>query len=221
MAGGHGDAHAGAIINRAGAQVPRIQVTADHHHLLGQAATGDFADHVLRGVAAVPAAIQCDADAGGAACNQTIELVGIGAGQRRRRYRRQAFVETGDAGVRHAVRVGAGRTHDVTDGALADGLGRTPAAHGAADAVVLAAAAAVHGEVDIGDLAGQRTFRRRLQRIQAFEAHHFGFHGACRAAAECGDGQRLRMRAEYRGMFTAALPLRERHRLGPHLVEAQ
>jgi hypothetical protein len=217
----HGDADACAVIDRAGAQVPRIQVTADHHHFLGQAAAGDLADHVLRGVAAIPAAIQRDADAGGAARDQPVELVCIRAGQRGRRYRRQAFIEAGDTGMRHAVRIGAGRTHDVADRALADGLGRATAAHGAADAVVLATAAAVHGEVDVGDLARQRTFWCGLQGIQALEAHHFGFDRSGRAAAQGGDGQRLRMRAEYRGVFTATLPLREGDRLGPDLVETQ
>src|SRR5690606_23096691 len=56
-AGGHGDSDAGGIVDRAGAVVPGVQVAADQHHFLRPLAAGDFADDVLRGVFAVPAAI--------------------------------------------------------------------------------------------------------------------------------------------------------------------
>src|SRR5690606_32647017 len=58
LARGHGDADAGAVVHRAGAQVPGVQVGDDQYQLVGAAAAGDLADDVLRGVLAVPAHVQ-------------------------------------------------------------------------------------------------------------------------------------------------------------------
>jgi len=120
VARSHGDAHARAVIDRAGAQVPRIQVTTDHHHFLRQAAAGDLADHVVRGRRTIPATVQRHLHRGAATGQQARQLVGIGHRQCRRWHRGQAIIETGDAGVRHAVGVGTGRAHQEADRALAD-----------------------------------------------------------------------------------------------------
>ena len=95
-------ADAGGIVDRAGARVPGIEVAADQHDFVGLAAAGDLADHVLRGVFAVEAAIERDAHAGRAEREQARELVGVGHRQRRGRDRRQPVVEAGDAGMRRA-----------------------------------------------------------------------------------------------------------------------
>ncbi|KAG1390480.1 hypothetical protein G6F59_015187 [Rhizopus arrhizus] len=144
VAGRHGDAHACAVIDRAGAQVPRIQMTANHHHFLRQAAAGDLADHVVRGGRAIPAAIQRHLHRGAATGQQARQLIGIGHRQCCRRHRRQAVIETGDTGVRHAMRVGTRRAHQEADRALADRLRRALAADRAATAVVAAIAERQH-----------------------------------------------------------------------------
>ena len=196
-------------------------MAADQHDLLRPAAPGDLADHVLRGVLAIPAGVHGQAHGDRTARQQARELVGIGNAQRRRRYRGESFVVAGDAGVRHAVVVGAGRTHQEAAGALADRRRWALGAHRAALAVAAAVARGRHLVVDEGDLAGERTFRRRFQRGQVGEAHDLRFDRAGRAAAQRGDLQRLRMRADHRCALAATHPLRERHRLGPDAVEAQ
>src|SRR5690606_24511131 len=86
--------------------------------LVRAAAAGDLADHVLRGVFAVPAAIQRDAHPGARVQrDQARELVGVGVAQRGRGDRLHAVGEAGAAGVGDAVVVGAGRTHQVAGGA--------------------------------------------------------------------------------------------------------
>ncbi|MNM63178.1 hypothetical protein D3C81_745380 [compost metagenome] len=196
-------------------------MSTDDDHFLRQRAAGDLTDHVVRGRGAIPTAVQRHLHRGRATGEQACQLVGVGHRQCRRRHRRQAVIEAGDAGMRHAVRIGTGRTHQEADRALADGLGRALAADRAAAAVVAAIAERQHLVIDEGDLALQRTGRRGLQRGQIGEAHDLGFHRAARAAAQRGDLQRLRVPAGHGGVFTAALPLREGHRFLPHLVKAQ
>ena len=77
VAGGHRDRNAGTIVDRAGAKVPRIQVAPDHHHLVRLRAPGDLADHVLRGVRAVPAAVEVERDLHRSQRHQPRQLVGV------------------------------------------------------------------------------------------------------------------------------------------------
>ena len=221
MPGGHGDGHPGTVIDRAGAQVPGIQVATDHHHFLRALAAGDLADHIVRGVLPVPATIQRQGQLHRAALQQPAELVGIGHGQRGGRDRGQALIEAGDAGMRHPVRVGAGRAHHKADRTLADCLRRPLGAHRAARAIATAVAGGKHPVIDKGDLAGQRAGRCGLQRGQVGKAHHLGLDLPARAAAQRGDLQWLGKGAHHPGRFTAPLPLGEGHRLGPDPVKAE
>ena len=222
LAGGHGDADAGAVVDRAGAEVPGIQVPPDQHDFFRSLAARDLADHVVRGRGAVPADVERDAHADRLAqCQQAGELVGIGDGQCRRGDRREAFLVARAAGVRVAVRVGAGGAHQVTDRAGADRGGGAARTHLRAGAVAAAVARARHLVIDERDPARQRTGRRRLQRCEVGEADDPALDRAARAAAQRRDHQRLCVRAQDLGAFAAAHPARERHGLGPHLVVAQ
>ena len=103
----------------------------------------------------------------------------------------------------------------------ADRRRRAVVADAAAVAVVVAIAELLHAVIDERDLAGQRARGRGLQRGEVGKAHDIAFHRAAGAAAKRRQHERLRMDAEHLGMFAAAFPLRERHRLGPDLVETQ
>ena len=219
--GRHRDGHARAIVDRAGAEIPGIQVAADHHHFVRLRTAGDFTDHVLRGVFAFPAAVQLELHPHRAACSEPGELVRIRQRQRRRGNRRKPVLEPGHAGMRIAMRIGAGRTHQVADRAGLDRRGWAGAAHASAGAVAAAVLRPRHPIVDEGNLAGQRTGCGLLQRVQRFETHHLGFHAATRAAAECGDVQRLHAVAQHVCRLAAAYPLGEARRLGPDLVVAK
>src|SRR5699024_3812167 len=78
VSGGHGDAHAGGVVDAAGAKVPGVQVRGDHHELVAVAAAGDLADHVLRGVFTLEADVQRQVHGDRAAFQQAHELVGVG-----------------------------------------------------------------------------------------------------------------------------------------------
>src|SRR5690606_15889316 len=133
---GHGDADAGGVVDRPGALVPGIQVAADQHDLVGPAAAGDLADHVLRGVFAVPAAIQRHAYArAGIERDQARELVGVRVGEGGGGNRLQALGETGDAGMPEALVAGAGRAHQEGAGTGADRRGGAGAAQARGRAV--------------------------------------------------------------------------------------
>ena len=123
--------------------------------------------------------------------------------------------------MRIAVRVGPGRAHQVGRRAGADRRRWAAAAHARARAIAAAIARAFHFVVDEGDPAGERTRRGRFQRGQIGETHDLAFDRARGAAAKRGQGERLRVGAKHARVFAATLPLRERHRLDPHLVEAQ
>ena len=199
-------------------------MSADHHDFIAQRAmaAGDFADDVVRGRGAVPAAVERDADADRLAQrDQARQLFGIRHRQRRRGNRRQAIVEAGDAGMRVAVAVGTGRAHHEGRCAGADRRRGAAAAHAAARAVAAAVARALHPVVDEGDLAGERAGRRGFQRGEIGETHDLGFDRACGAAAKGGQRERLRVIAHDGGRFAAAHPLRKAHRLQPDLVVAQ
>ena len=43
----HGDHHAGAIVNRARAEVPGIEMPGNDHHLLGMLGALEVGDHVI------------------------------------------------------------------------------------------------------------------------------------------------------------------------------
>ena len=94
-------------------------MSADHDDLVGLAATGNFADDVVRRGLAVHAAIERDAHARGRERDQPRELVGIGNRECGGWNRRQTGVEARVAGMRIAVRVGAGGSHQVGDRAPA------------------------------------------------------------------------------------------------------
>src|SRR5690606_23317506 len=114
LAGRHRDADAGRVVDRAGTQVPGIQVPADQHDFVRTLAAGDLADHVVRGRHAVPPAVQREAYVDRLAQRQQPgQLFRVGYRQCRGRDRLQAFLEAGAARVRVAVRVGAGRAHQV------------------------------------------------------------------------------------------------------------
>src|SRR3546814_8079147 len=81
-AGGHGDGDAGGVVDRAGAQVPGVEVAAEQDHFVRALAAGDLADHVLRGVLAVETAVERDAHAGRAQTDQERGLAGIDRRQR-------------------------------------------------------------------------------------------------------------------------------------------
>src|SRR5690606_23166638 len=99
VAGRHGDAHARGVVDRAGAQVPGVQVRGDHHELVAATTTGDLADHVLRGVFPVEAHVQGQLHGDRAALQQPVELVGVGQRQGGRGDRLHTLGEAGDAGV--------------------------------------------------------------------------------------------------------------------------
>ena len=84
-------------------------------------------------------------------------LVGIRRGQCSRGNRIKAIVEMGGAGMRDAVRVGSGRTHQERHRTGADRRGRAVAAKPAAIAVVMAIAEFLHPVIDECDLARERT----------------------------------------------------------------
>src|SRR5690606_5833049 len=205
---GHGDADAGGVVDRPGALVPGIQVAADQHDLVGPAAAGDLADHVLRGVFAVPAAIQRHAYArAGIERDQARELVGVRVGEGGGGNRLQALGETGDAGMPEALVAGAGRAHQEGAGTGADRRRGTGAAQARGRTVAVPVAGALHAVVHERDLPGERARACLLQRGQVREAHHHALDGAARAAAQGAEHQRLRVPAEYLGRLAAALPL--------------
>src|SRR3546814_10971925 len=63
-AGGHGDGDAGGVVDRAGAQVPGVEVAGEQDHFFRPPAAGALADHVLRGVLAVDTPDKRDAPPG-------------------------------------------------------------------------------------------------------------------------------------------------------------
>ena len=213
----HRDGDAGAVVDRAGAEIPGIEMAADHDDFVGQFAPADFADDVVGGLLAVQTGIDVQADLHRlAAAKHVRQQVGVGIRQRRRRNLLPAIGITHHAGMRHAVRIGADRADDHGDRALLRGFVGAAAACGDSRSVAMAVLETLHAVADVGDLAFQAAFRCRLQRIERGEFDDFGierFAAGANAAAQRGDDQALRIRAENFGAFVAAAPHRIGHRL--------
>ena len=223
--GGGDDRAARGVVDRAGRQIPRIEVAADQHRRQLGIAAGQFADHVARGqsVLRVPGQRQRDAhrlaQLGGAR-----DQVGIGVADRAGRDRGDAGGPVGRAGVRIAVVIGPGRADHRADCALAGRDRRAGAAHLAIRAVARAVLVGAHGVVDEGDLARQRPGGRGREIIERVEIDYIGLDpgvGRVAAVAERGDGQLLRdWRGQHRGIGAAHIA-KNRERFDRNVDEAQ
>ena len=173
---GNGDA--GTVVDGAMAQVPGIQVAADHHHFLRELAAGNFADDVggLRHGQFAGRGPQEQLKRLLAGCrgrHLASQLVGVRVGQRHRGNARRVD------GVDDAARVGEARirvrAHGANDnGGSAFGTGEACAIRAAAHrrAVAFAFTVTCHALVQKHDTARDGAVRCRLQRLQAVEAHH-------------------------------------------------
>ncbi len=219
------DADAGRVVDRSGARIPGIEVATHDEIFVGLFAAGEFRDHVRAGIGAVRAAIEFQLHREAlAALQDAFDLVRVGIGQRRGRNRGHAVLETGDAGVRGTVVIGAGRAQQKAGRTLGRGDRRAARAYRGTDAVVVAVAMRAHARTNVHDLAAHAFRCGRLQRVEACERDDFGGQPAGRRgrrSAEGADREWLRKRCDDLGALAAALPLRPAHRFRPYLVEAE
>ena len=171
LGGRRRDRDAGAIVDRAGALVPAVEVAADQQDRRLGIAAGDFGDDIARMAALALLADEGEVHGHGpAALEDADQLLGVGDGQRAGRDRLRAVGEILDPGVRIAVMVGADRADDDRDRALlarrwsgpggaGRRTGRSPSRPGARH----------HVMVDEDDLAAHRAVGRGAQGIDAVE----------------------------------------------------
>ena len=148
---GEADGDAGAIVEHALAQIPAVQMPAEHHHFLRNRA-GNFGGDVggLAGLAAWRGHQLHLHRASGTAPRQQF---GIGQSQCQRRDRGGARREHGAAGVRIAVIICAQAADQHGGSALLRAQGRRSAAHGAVHAIAAAILRDAHAVIDENDAA--------------------------------------------------------------------
>jgi hypothetical protein len=197
-------AHHCRIVDRAGAEVPAVEMAAEQDRRERGIATWKIADHVARGqiVGGLAGEREVEEDRL-AAARDAGDQVGVGVGECPCRDRLDAVGKVGAAGVRIAMAVGADRADDDAHCALARGDCGAGAADLAVGAVAAAVLVALHRVVDEGDLARERACRRRLERIERREIDDFAFDalvGRGAAVAEGRDGEPEGDRGEQAGL---------------------
>ena len=218
-----GDGPAGPVVDGTRTEVPAVHMRAQDDDFLRPRPAGNVADHILadrligvgrRGQAQAHRLPHFD---------QARDRVGIRRGKGEARQGHDTLDIAGGAGVRHAVLVRSDRAHDEGHGPL----GRSRRGTRTPDARQRAIARAVlHPHhlagVDIGDLAGQRARRGRVQGLKAVKQNDIGLDNAIGAGrmAEGRQHQPLRPGPDDRAAFLAPLPADQRELFDPHILEA-
>ena len=197
---------------------------AEQHDLLGVGGAAHLADDVGRRLVGERAAGEPQVETHRLPARELRrQHVGVGHRQRRRRHLRRVAVE-GGAGVREAVVAGGHRADEHRQRALATAGGRPVAADADPFAVAALVLGAFHAAVEVDDAAADLLVGRRLQCLDRREADHLGgdpILGSADAAAERGEQHRLRIGRQDLARVLAAHPVRHRHRLALHVVEAE
>ena len=171
------------VVERAGTEVPGVQVRAEQHDLLGRLAARDLPDHVGRLRVGQRAAGQREAHAHRPAPRQPRQQAGVGRRERGGGDRRDVLLVVRPTGVRQAAVVGADRAHQEPDRAeLRERRGRSVGTHASGRAVARAVGRARRLPVDEGDLAADRVPLRGelLERLDPDDL-------ALEAPLRCGD----------------------------------
>ena len=110
---------ADAVVRRARARIPRIEVAADEHDLLGLLAALDLADDVEGFDVGIELRLHLEAHADlHAAIDEALDAIGVLRGDRRGRNLRDVVGVVHAAGVRRAQAHRADRAHERRNGAV-------------------------------------------------------------------------------------------------------
>lgn len=206
-----------AVIRRAGAHVPRVEMTADDDDFVGPLPPADFADHVRRVRVGFEVRLHLEVDANRvAAIRHALEARSIFGGDGGRRDCGLPFNVREGAGVRRPKTRGPDRTHEHGDPAKCRDPRRS------CRAVTDGLAVIREGNVEEDDAAFDAIFAG-VEVVKAVEDEDLGFDAVGRradAVAETEDDQRLRCRRHDLQALAAAHPMRHLHRFGVHVLEA-
>ena len=227
--GGGDDGHAGAVVQRALAQVPAVEMGADEHDLVREVGARHFADHVVRGGVDIALRLQVQLQTQRLAlCVQSGHGVGVGHRHGKGRDARHADFIAHGAGVGDALASGGGRGADGADGqrqcTAPGGFHGAAPARADRSAIAPPVARAFGFLVDEDDAAARALGAVGLERVEVGIPGHVGFDATLGRSHAVAQGQHhqwlLHGRQQPRRCWPAH-PSPHRHAFGANLGQTQ
>ena len=155
---GHGDTHTGTVINGPRAKVPAVQMRANDHDLVGRLPAHDFGNHVPGPRSEHLGAVHFDANRERFTFRRNaLQLISIRIRQRQCRNAWHLLSITKRSRVRETMAIGAYRTNEISDRALASCNTRTAGAGLIEVAIGRAILRALHRMPYIGNATREAT----------------------------------------------------------------